>query len=159
VTPYAAILKHIRSSESTESRLRRVYFYWICNTTSCYEWFAEMLQQLEHELRDRTNFLTWNIYLTQWSIEEARAVIANNSDLHDIWTGLENKTQYGRPNFDVDFHSIIDEDWGMTGRRDIGVFVCGPKALSKQLQVLCINLNENQSSKHQAQFYLNKENF
>ncbi|CAF3619419.1 unnamed protein product [Rotaria socialis] len=37
VTPYAAILKHVRSSQENHIRLRRVYFYWIYNTTSCYE--------------------------------------------------------------------------------------------------------------------------
>jgi NADPH oxidase len=159
VTPYASILKHIRSSQSSHVRLRRVYFYWICNTTSCYEWFAEMLQQLEGDLRDRVNFLTYNIYLTQWSIGQARAVIENNADERDIWTGLESKTHYGRPNFDVDFQAIIHEDWGMTEKRDIGVFVCGPKPLVKQLQCLCIKINDHSSSTNKVQFYLNKENF
>ncbi|CAF0816413.1 unnamed protein product [Adineta ricciae] len=159
VTPYAAILKHIRSSQSSHTRLRRVYFYWICNTTSCYEWFAEMLQQLERDLRDRGNFLTYNIYLTQWSMGQMRAVIQNNADERDIWTGLESKTHYGRPNFDVDFQSMINEDWQMNGKREVGVFVCGPKQLVKQLQRLCIKINDHHSSTNQVQFYLNKENF
>ncbi|CAF0876312.1 unnamed protein product [Adineta steineri] len=159
VTPYAAILKHIRSSQANHVRLRRVYFYWICNTTSCYEWFAEMLQQLEHDLRDRPNFLTYNIYLTQWSMGQARAVINNNTDERDIWTGLESKTHYGRPNFDVDFQAIINENWEMTEKRDIGVFVCGPEPIVKQLQRLCIKINDHKSSTNKVQFYLNKENF
>ncbi len=159
VTPYAAILKHIRSCQSNQVRLRRVYFYWICNTTSCYEWFAEMLQQLERDLRDRRNFLTYNIYLTQWSIGQARAVIKNNTDERDIWTGLESKTYYGRPNFEVDFQAIINEDWGMSEKRHIGVFVCGPKVLVKQLQRLCIKINDHSLSASKVQFYLNKENF
>ncbi|UJR14488.1 hypothetical protein I4U23_001484 [Adineta vaga] len=159
VTPYAAILKHIRSSQSSHARLRRVYFYWICNTTSCYEWFAEMLQELERDLRDRRNFLTYNIYLTQWSMGQMRAVIQNNTDDRDIWTGLESKTHYGRPNFDVDFQGIINEDWQMAEKRDIGVFVCGPTPLVKQLQRLCIKINDQHSSTNKVQFYLNKENF
>ncbi|CAF4835238.1 unnamed protein product [Rotaria socialis] len=158
VTPYAAILKHIRSSQSNDVRLRRVYFYWICNTTSCYEWFAEMLQQIEHDFRDRPNFLTYHIYLTKWSMREARAVVQNNSDQRDIWTGLESKTSYGRPNFAADFQGIINEDWQMTQKREIGVFVCGPKPLAKELQCLCIKLNDH-SSPNKLQFYLNKENF
>ncbi|CAF5078228.1 unnamed protein product [Rotaria magnacalcarata] len=158
VTPYAAILKHIRSSQSNDVRLRRVYFYWICNTTSCYEWFAEMLQQIERDFRDRPNFLTYHIYLTKWSMREARAVIQNNSDQRDIWTGLESKTSYGRPNFAVDFQAIINEDWQMTEKRDIGVFVCGPKPLVKELQCLCIKINDHRSP-NTVQFYLNKESF
>ena len=159
MTPYAAILKHIRSSQSSTTRLRRVYFYWICNTTSCYEWFAEMLQQLERDLRDRNHFLTYHIYLTQWSLGQARAVVQNNNDERDIWTGLESKTFYGRPNFEVDFQGIIDEDWQMTGKRDIGVFVCGPKPLVQQLQGICIKINDQSSSTKNVRFYLNKENF
>ncbi|CAF3255702.1 unnamed protein product [Rotaria sp. Silwood2] len=159
VTPYAAILKQIRSSQADHIRLRRVYFYWICNTTSCYEWFAEMLQELERELCDRIDFLTYNIYLTQWSISEARAVIKNNNDQCDIWTGLQTKTYYGKPNFDVDFQSIINEDWKIKTKRDIGVFVCGPNQLVKQLQRLCIKINDSSIAKNKVHFYLNKENF
>ena len=159
MTPYAAILKHIRSCQTNQVRLRRIYFYWMCNTTSCYEWFAEMLQQLEQELRDRGNLLTYHIYLTQWSIGQARAVIQNNFDERDIWTGLESKTYYGRPNFEVDFQNIINEDWGMTEKRHIGVFVCGPQTLVKQLQRLCIKINDHSSTKNNVCFYLNKENF
>ncbi|CAF3738707.1 unnamed protein product [Rotaria sordida] len=159
VTPYAAILKHIRSSQSNHARLRRVYFYWICNTTSCYEWFAEMLQEIERDFRDRINFLTYNIYLTKWSIGQARAVIRSNTDERDIWTGLESKTHYGRPNFNVDFQDIINEDWQMTQKRHIGVFVCGPKPLVKELQCLCIKINDYHSSTNRVHFYLNKENF
>jgi NADPH oxidase 2 len=118
-----------------------------------------MLQQLERDLRDRGNFLTYNIYLTQWSIGQARAVIENNADERDVWTGLESKTQYGKPNFEADFQSIINEDWNMTGKREIGVFVCGPKPLTKQLQTLCITSNESQTTTNKVQFYLNKENF
>jgi hypothetical protein len=159
VTPYAAILKHIRSSQEEHIRLRRVYFYWICNTTSCYEWFGQMLQELERELRNRVNFLTYYIYLTQWSMTEARAVIKNNPDERDIWTGLESKTHYGRPNFDTDFQSIINEDWKIKNKRDVGVFVCGPKPLVKQLQRLCIKMNDSSVSNNKVHFYLNKENF
>jgi len=118
-----------------------------------------MLKELERELRSRKDFLTYKIYLTQWSMSQARAVVKNNTDQRDIWTGLEAKTQYGRPNFEVDFQTILDEDWNITKRRDIGVFVCGPEVLSNQLQRLCIKMNDSSRSKNRAYFYLNKENF
>ncbi|CAF1583133.1 unnamed protein product [Adineta ricciae] len=154
VTPYASILRHIRSSKAADNiRLRRIYFYWICNTTACYEWFAQLLQELEQELRDRIGFLTYKIYLTQWSMREARAVIENNPDERDLWTGLQAKTKYGRPNFDVDFQSIADEDWKTKQRREIGVFVCGPKPLAKQLQKLCIQMNDKSASNNESQVY------
>lgn len=159
VTPYAAILKHIRSCQSENLRLCRVSFYWMCNTTACYEWFAHMLQEIERGLRERPNFLTYNIYLTQWSLTQARAAVQNNADQRDIWTGLQSKTLYGRPNFEADFQMIVDEQWKINARKDIGVFVCGPKPLAKQLQQICIKMNHNPRSNDKARFYLNKENF
>jgi hypothetical protein len=152
-------LKHIRSSQSSHTRLRRVYFYWICNTVSCYGWFAEMLQELERHLRNRKHFFTSKIYLTRWSANEVRAIIEHDTDECDIWTGLQSKTHYGRPNFDLDFQSIINEDWKIKRQRDIGVFVCGPKPLVKQLQRLCITINDSEISRNKVHFYLNKENF
>ncbi|CAF1116510.1 unnamed protein product [Rotaria sordida] len=115
--------------------------------------------EIERDFRDRINFLTYNIYLTKWSIGQARAVIRNNTDERDIWTGLESKTHYGRPNFNIDFQDIINEDWQMTQKRHIGVFVCGQKPLVKELQCLCIKINDHNSSKNRVRFYLNKENF
>ncbi len=92
-------------------------------------------------------------------MSQARAVIKNNADARDIWTGLQSKTLYGRPNFEADFQSIINEDWNIKTRRDIGVFVCGPKVLARQLQQICIKVNDSSRSQNTARFYLNKENF
>ncbi|CAF0939291.1 unnamed protein product [Didymodactylos carnosus] len=152
VTPYAAILKHIRSIQTPNARLVRVYFYWICNTTDAFEWFGDLLQQLEHEI-NRPNFLIYKIFLTKWSLNEAKAVVRNHDDTRDLWTGLQQKTYYGRPNFDQDFSLIKDES---QQNSDIGVFVCGPKQLANQLQRLCIKHNRNEKN---INFYLNKENF
>ena len=118
-----------------------------------------MLQELERALHDRANFLTYKIYLTQWSMSEARAVVENNSEERDIWTGLQAKTHYGRPKFEADFQAIVEEDWETTQKRDIGVFVCGPPPLTKQLQRLCIKMNDSNISNNEVHFYLNKENF
>lgn len=118
-----------------------------------------MLKELEREFQDKPHFLTYNLYLTQWSMTQARNVIRNKSAKYDIWTGLQSKTHYGKPNFDADFRSIINEDWKTQQKRDIGVFVCGPKPLVKQLQRLCIELNDTCRSRNNVEFYLNKENF
>ncbi|CAF5142521.1 unnamed protein product, partial [Rotaria sp. Silwood1] len=53
----------------------------------------------------------------------------------------------------------INEDSQMTQKRHIGVFVCGPKPLVKELQCLCIKINDHYSSTNRVHFYLNKENF
>ena len=159
VTPYTAVLKHIRLSALERGKLRRIYFYWICNTIECYEWFGEMLQEVERDLRHQHVVLTLRIYLTQWSMDEVPDILRNNDDERDIYTGLKSKTMYGRPNFNADFQSIMKEKWKEKHRRCIGVFVCGPKPLVVQLRRLCMRLNDYNGAERRVHFHLNKENF
>ncbi len=51
--------------------------------------------------------------------------------IRDSATGraLKQKLNFGRPNWDVEFQTLKDNHAG----RDMGVFFCGPKAISTQL--------------------------
>ena len=140
-------------------QLHRIYFYWICNTTASYEWFAEMLQEVERDLRHRNIRLTLKIYLTQWSMSAVPGIWENDRHERDLYTGLEAKTLYGRPNFNQDFQSIVHEHVTAREVQHIGVFVCGPVPLVTQLRRLCMKMNERKVSDHMVRFYLNKENF
>lgn len=118
-----------------------------------------MLQEVERELRDRNIRLTLKIYLTQWSMSEVPGILANAQQERDIYTGLEAKTFYGRPNFHQDFQSIVHEHLTASEVQRIGVFVCGPAPLVKQLRSLCTKMNDRKVSSNMVRFYLNKENF
>jgi hypothetical protein len=52
---------------SDETKLQKVYVYWICPDTNAFEWFADLLKSLEDQMTaaDRADFLTYNIYLTK----------------------------------------------------------------------------------------------
>lgn len=73
------------------------------------------------------------------------------SELKCTCAGLQQKTNYGRPNWDQIF-SKTSEDHPKTS---IGVFFCGPAVLSDTLHAM----SNKHSSADGAKFVYNKENF
>ena len=48
-------------------KLRKLYFYWICPDTNAFEWFADLLKEMELQMAEagKSDFLSYNIYLTR----------------------------------------------------------------------------------------------
>ena len=48
-------------------KLRKIYLYWICPDTNAFEWFADLLKHMEHQMAEqgKAGFLDYNIYLTR----------------------------------------------------------------------------------------------
>ena len=74
-------------------KLRRVYFYWLCPEPTAFEWFADLLKELELKMAEagRANFFSCNIYLTRgWDTNLVR-----NFHLHltSQWQLFNNKLQ------------------------------------------------------------------
>ncbi|KAI5193887.1 Nadph Oxidase 3 [Manis pentadactyla] len=158
VTPFAALLKSIwyRCCESqTQLKLSKVYFYWICRDPRAFEWFADLLLSLETRLseRGRTHFLSYHIFLTGWDENQAIHIALHWNDDTDVITGLKQKTFYGRPNWDHEFRQIAYHHPSC----NIGVFSCGPKALSKMLQRMCRLYSS--ADPRGVHFYYHKESF
>ncbi|KAK2502908.1 hypothetical protein MC885_017945 [Smutsia gigantea] len=158
VTPFAALLKSIwyRCCESqTQLKLRKVYFYWICRDPKAFEWFADLLLSLETRLseRGRTHFLSYHIFLTGWDENQAIHIALHWNDDTDVITGLKQKTFYGRPNWNHEFQKIAYHHPSC----NIGVFFCGPKALSKTLQRMCCLYSS--ADPRGVHFYYHKESF
>jgi predicted ferric reductase len=67
VTPYASLLKHfkhmLRHPEKHHRKLKvkRCFFYWINRDKGSWEWFSELLDELEHEF---PNFFEVHTYMT-----------------------------------------------------------------------------------------------
>ncbi len=167
VTPYASILKdiwHKLGGEATNGspsllKLKKVHFFSICSTIDSFEWFGLLLQDLETKTQASAGndaaarFLDLNVYLTRgWSLREAKKIADNANDAHDLFTGLRQKTNYGRPNFDLFFRNLVASH--AEGKTETGVFFCGPSQLSKELHLLC-----NKHSSERVKFIYNKENF
>ncbi|XP_059841227.1 NADPH oxidase 3-like [Hypanus sabinus] len=157
VTPFASILKSIwfkYSHQTVMTKVRRVYFYWICRDTHSFEWFADLLHSLEMQMMKigKSQFLSYHIFLTGWDDCQAAHIALHYGENEDVITGLKQKTFYGRPNWNNEFKYIADDNPGSS----IGVFFCGPKDLSNVLHKMCNYYSS--LNPHGVQFYYNKEN-
>ncbi|XP_050391270.1 cytochrome b-245 heavy chain [Patella vulgata] len=158
VTPFASVLRYIShkySNKRNELQLKNVHLYWVCPSTSSFEWLQDLLISLEMQMAQigKADFLTHNIYLTSgWDFDQAKNIFLHDNSERDVVTGLQQKTHYGRPQWNKVFSDLANAHKGMK----IGVFFCGSKELSTKLHRHC---NENSSESTGTRFYYNKENF
>ncbi|KAK8236258.1 ferric reductase NAD binding domain-containing protein [Phyllosticta capitalensis] len=153
VTPFASILKSIwyrLNYPQSKTRLRKVYFFWICRDFGSLEWFRSLLmaieaQDLEHRIEIHT-YLTAKI-----NIADATNIMINDANAEqDAITGLRAPTNFGRPNWDMIFKCIRK----IHTPAEAGVFFCGPKGLGSQLHIKC-----NMYSDPGFSYVWGKENF
>lgn len=103
--------------------------------------------------------LDYNLYLTRWNENKLKEIIENDRESRDLFTGLHQKSNFGRPNFDVIFKSYSEQvpklstNKGLFSEK-IGVFFCGLPQLSSQLHKIC-----NKYSNSSVRFLYNKESF
>ena len=154
VTPFASILKHIQYNIETkdDTRIKKVYFFWINRDKSSFEWFSDLLANLEK--KNLNNFLEIHVYLTaSFKLEDVRAMHHGaHSGSGDAITGLQTPTNYGRPNWGAIYSQVKERHEGT----DIGVFFCGPAVLSKQLYKNCRRFTDVTTN---TRFVYHKENF
>uniref|UniRef100_A0A8B9C2P0 NADPH oxidase 1 n=1 Tax=Anser brachyrhynchus TaxID=132585 RepID=A0A8B9C2P0_9AVES len=158
VTPFASILKSIwyKFQQADQTlKTKKIYFYWLCRDTGAFAWFNDLLASLEQKMAEsgKADFLTYRLFLTGWDTS-----IANNAALHydtatDTVTGLRHKTIFGRPMWNAEFSAVATAH----PRSVVGVFLCGPGALAKDLQKFCHQHSSLDPRK--VKFYFNKENF
>jgi NADPH oxidase len=156
VTPFASILRSIwyrLYTPSRQTRLTKVYFFWICRDKEAFEWFQSLLSVIEQE--DTSHIIEINTFLTgKLKGDEIRNLALNYEvGKEDALTGLRSHTQYGRPNFGQIFGQLCDRHRAT----DVGVFFCGPKPLGKSLHMHCNQYS--QPGEEGTKFHYNKENF
>ncbi|KAK2757956.1 hypothetical protein FQN54_004362 [Arachnomyces sp. PD_36] len=153
VTPFASILKSIwyrMNYPQQKTRLRKVYFFWVCRDFGSFEWFRSLL--LAIEAQDMSNRIEIHTYLTaKIKSDDATNIMINDANAEqDTITGLRAPTNFGRPNWDSVFASIRK----IHTPAEAGVFFCGPKGLGSQLHIKC-----NMYSEPGFNFVWGKENF
>ncbi|XP_002715014.3 NADPH oxidase 3 [Oryctolagus cuniculus] len=158
VTPFAALLKslwHKCCDSQSQLKPSKVYFYWICRDARAFEWFADLLLSLETQMSEqgKAHFLSYRIFLTGWDEDQALHIALHWDENTDVITGLKQKTFYGRPNWDDEFKQIAYSHPSSS----IGVFFCGPRALSKSLQRMCRLYSS--ADPRGVHFYYSKESF
>lgn len=185
VTPFASILKTVwyrLNQPEGLKRLKKVYFIWTARDQyvsrrssnrrkkkrvtheffpfQSFEWFQDLLHTIEEDMfnsKEYSNFLTISTYLTsKLTLDNTHNIFLQEADEEnavDAVTGLRSRTYYGRPNLDDIFSKLRARHRGT----DVGVFYCGPKALSKMLHIACNKWTE--STGGGTRFFYGKENF
>ncbi|KAF7267617.1 hypothetical protein GWI33_019109 [Rhynchophorus ferrugineus] len=163
VTPFASILQSIMhkywkarhtcpkckyawASDIPASimNLRKVDFFWINRNQRSFEWFVNLLSQLEIEQAElggaMERFLEMHMYITSaLQKTDMKAVglqlaldLLHEKEKRDLITGLKTRTNAGRPNWDKVFKQISDQKKGK-----VTLFYCGPPQLGRILKVKC----------------------
>ncbi|KAL9593453.1 MAG: hypothetical protein Q9179_005879 [Wetmoreana sp. 5 TL-2023] len=137
VTPFASILKSIwyrmNYPQHQRTRLRKVYFFWVCRDYGSFEWFRSLLMAIEAQ--DMDSNIEIHTYLTaRIKVDDATNIMINDVNGNtDAITGLRTPTNFGRPNWDAIFRGIRK----IHAPAEAGVFFCGPKSLGSQLHIKC----------------------
>jgi len=107
VTPYASILNDLVFGTSTNRysgvACKKVYFLWICQSHKHFEWFIDVLRDVER--RDVTNVLEVHIFITKFFHKfDLRTTMLYICENHfqrlsnkSMFTGLKAINHFGRP--------------------------------------------------------------
>ncbi|KHN77089.1 Dual oxidase 1 [Toxocara canis] len=151
VTPYASTLTDLvlekSSGKHTAIKCRKVYFLWICSTHKNYEWFIDVLKNVEQ--LDKDNVLETHIFVTQFfhkfDLRTTMLYICEkhfrgSADGRSMFTGLKASNHFGRPNFAAFLKFLHSKHKEVN---EIGVFSCGPDSINKQIRSSCIEANRS----------------
>ncbi|ELU06497.1 hypothetical protein CAPTEDRAFT_191097 [Capitella teleta] len=162
VTPYASILKDFAFMTSINNTFRmkckKVYFIWVTGNQKHFEWFVDIIRQVEEV--DAAAIVDTHIFITQmfnsfdlrtmmlYICEENFQRLSGRS----TFTGLKAKTHFGRPNFDKIFEAVGNKHPQV---QKVGVFSCGPPGLTKGV----CEASKNTSCTEKTMFIHHFENF
>ncbi|XP_023076498.1 NADPH oxidase 5 isoform X2 [Piliocolobus tephrosceles] len=161
ITPFASILQSIMHRHQKRKhtcpncqhswiegvqdnmKLQKVDFIWINRDQQSFEWFVSLLTKLEMDQAQETQhdrFLELHMYMTSAlgkndmkaiGLQMALDLLAKKEKKDSI-TGLQTRTQPGRPDWSKVFQKVAAEKKGK-----VQVFFCGSPALAKVLKGHC----------------------
>ncbi|KAL1463002.1 hypothetical protein WDU94_014795 [Cyamophila willieti] len=149
VTPYASILNDLVFGTSTNRysgvSCKKVYFLWICPSHKHFEWFIDVLRDVEK--KDVTNVLEIHIFITQFfhkfDLRTTMLYICENHfqrlSKSSMFTGLKAVNHFGRPDMSS-FLKFVQKKHSYVSK--IGVFSCGPRPLTKSIMSACEEVNK-----------------
>ena len=163
VTPFASILQSImqrylqikttcpncalswcNKMETVMFNLKKVDFIWINRDQKSFEWFVNLLAQLEAQQKEHggemASFLEMHMYVTtalQRTDMKAVALqlaleLLHQKEDRDLVTGLKARTHAGRPNWNKVFTKLREEKKGQ-----VTVFYCGNPVLARVIKGKC----------------------
>ncbi|XP_076302111.1 dual oxidase-like [Lasioglossum baleicum] len=149
VTPYASMLNDLVFGTSTNRysgvACKKVYFLWICPSHKHFEWFIDVLRDVER--KDVTDVLEIHIFITQFfhkfDLRTTMLYICENHfqrlSKKSIFTGLKAINHFGRPDM-TSFLKFVQKKHSYVSK--IGVFSCGPRPLTKSVMSSCDEVNK-----------------
>eukprot|EP00121_Abeoforma_whisleri_P012115 Awhi_evm1s11182 len=157
VTPFASLLKSVwyQQMQGINLKMKKVYFYWLVREKESFTWFSDLLDALEDQMSEfgRSGFIETKVFLTErLGEDDVQHIAVTAQEQGDTITGLKSKTFFGRPNWEREFTHMLQNHSGT----DVGVFFCGPKAISSKLHTACNKYTDEATS---TRFWYNKENF
>ncbi|KAB0375271.1 hypothetical protein FD755_013763 [Muntiacus reevesi] len=143
------------SGQDEDMKLHKVDFIWINRDQQSFEWFVSLLTKLEMDQAEETQegrrgpalsshhvgrFLELHMYMTSaLSKNDIKAIglqmaldLLAKKEKKDSITGLQTRTQPGRPDWNKVFQKVAAEKKGK-----VQVFFCGSPALAKILKGHC----------------------
>merc|ERR1719430_2467420 len=150
VTPYASILNDLVFGTSTNRysgvACKKVYFLWICPTHRNFEWFIDVLREVER--KDVTDVLDMHIFITQFfhkfDLRTTMLYICENHfqrlSKRSLFTGLKARNHFGRPDMSA-FLRFVQRKHSYVSK--VGVFSCGPRAVTRANSRACEQVNKN----------------
>ena len=142
VTPFASVLESLvlRAASGRPAALEKAHFFWLNRDQYSFEWFRELLAELE--AADRGALLDLHLCMTAGragatalGLELARAEL-HDAGRSDVVTGLRTQTHMGPPDWEPLLAAIVAEH----APAPVDVFFCGPPGLGAKLRPLCARL-------------------
>lgn len=155
VTPYASILNDLVFGTSTNRysgvACRKVYFVWVTPSHKSFEWFVDVLHEIEK--KDVTRVLENHIFVTQFfhkfDLRTTMLYICENHfqkfSRRSLFTGLRAVNHFGRPHFPSFFRYVKHRHPEVS---HVGVFSCGPNVLTNAVLSGCETVNKDRNLPH-----------
>ncbi|XP_045825825.1 respiratory burst oxidase homolog protein C-like [Trifolium pratense] len=148
---------HHKRTGLSNFKTKRAYFYWVTREQGSFDWFKGVMNEVAEE--DHRGVIELHNYCTSVYEEgDARsALIAMLQSLNhakngvDIVSGTRVKSHFAKPNWRSVYKRIALNH----PQTRVGVFYCGPPALTKELHQLSSDFSHNTTTKYD----FHKENF
>ena len=142
VTPFASILQSLllRAANADDPPpLRKLRFVWLNRDQYSFEWFRDLLVELER--RDQQRLLDVHTFMTAGRADMAGGVfelarLVRRRRRGDLLTGLQAQTGLGAPDFD----RLLESFCRAPDLPRPEVFFCGPVALERVVEQTCRRL-------------------
>lgn len=136
VTPFASVLESLvrRGNGERPPTLRKAYFFWLNRDQYSFEWFAELLGEIEKA--DHRALLEVHLCMTggragttALALEAARDIL-HSAGRTDIVTGLRTHTHMGSPDWELFLGTIAARH----APSKVDVYFCGPPGLAAKIR-------------------------